>query len=570
VFQLESKGMKDVIRKLKPSNINDIIALIALYRPGPMDLIDDFVNRKHGRTPIVYDHPLQEEILKETYGVSVYQEQAMKMTVTLAGFTGGEADTLRKAMSKKKFDIMAKMKDKFISGAKKVNDIDGKLSAKIFENIEKFAGYGFNKSHAAAYGAVSYRTAYLKAHYPLEYFTAMLNSQIGNTAKKGSDDPSLITYIEDAKDFGIEILPPDVQHSDGQFKTEGNAVRFGILAVKGVGSAVTDAIEQARASGGKFKNFDDFLQRIDSASINKRALESFAKAGVFDSFSTGKTVQSGAKDAFLQTRADILSSIDAAVDNAAKVKKEKESSQGFLFGETEPAIAASSVKESKPLEYLEALNYEKEVLEFYLSGHPLTPVKRDLIAYSNFRLDSLPQPKPDVNFKNAQTVRVAGMISMVSVKISKKKESYAKFKIEDLHGAADCVAFPKKYEEIKDCLEAGKTVVLKGLLMGTGDAPEIIVDEIMTIDEAKKRFPPNSGQVHIKLSTARYDDDLKKELSEIFEKHKGKAKVFFDLEDASHGSFLIETPFLCNCSDNFVAETEKAVGVKDSVELKYA
>jgi DNA polymerase-3 subunit alpha len=566
IFQLESKGMKDVIRKLKPSNINDIIALIALYRPGPMDLIDDFVDRKHGRTPIVYDHPLQENILKETYGVSVYQEQAMKMTVTLAGFTGGEADTLRKAMSKKKFDIMEKMKSKFIEGAKKVNDIDGKLASKIFENIAKFAGYGFNKSHAAAYGLVSYRTAYLKAHYPLEYFTAMLNSQIGNTAKKGSDDPSLITYVEDAKDFGIEILPPDVQSSNGQFKTENKAVRFGILAIKGVGSAVTDTIEQARASGGRFKSFDDFLQRTDPASINKRALESFAKAGVFDSFRA-----EGSKDAkdFLQTRANILASIETAVDNAAKIKKEKESSQGFLFGAAEPALASDSLKEAKPLEYLEALNYEKEVLDFYLSGHPLTPLKRELIAYSNYRLDKLPPPKPNVNFQSAQTVRISGMISGVAVKISKKKEAYAKFKIEDLHGAADCVAFPKKYEEIKDYLETGKVVVLKGLLMGAADAPEIIIDEIMSIDEAKKKYPPNSGQVHIKVSTARYDDDLQKELGKVFKEHKGKAKVFLDLKDP-HGNYLIETQYLCNCSDNFIAAAEKAVGEKDSVELKYS
>ncbi|MDR1941277.1 MAG: DNA polymerase III subunit alpha, partial [Endomicrobium sp.] len=344
VFQLESKGMKDVMRKLKPSNINDIIALIALYRPGPMDLIDNFVDRKHGRTPIVYDHPLQEPILKETYGVSVYQEQAMKMTVSLAGFTGGQADTLRKAMSKKNFDIMNKMKDKFIDGAKKVNNIDAKTAEKIFENIEKFAGYGFNKSHAAAYGIVSYRTAYLKAHYPLEYFTAMLNSQIGNTAKKGSDDPSLVTYIEDAQNCGIEILPPDISHSDGRFKIENGKIRFGILAIKGVGSAVTDAIEETRKTTGNFKNFDDFLQKMDAGSINKKALESFAKAGVFDSFGDVKNR--------LQTRANILAGIETAVNNAAKIRAEKESSQGFLFGETEPALTVSLPKEAQPLEYL--------------------------------------------------------------------------------------------------------------------------------------------------------------------------------------------------------------------------
>jgi DNA polymerase-3 subunit alpha len=199
----------------------------------------------------------------------------------------------------------------------------------------------------------------------------------------------------------------------------------------------------------------------------------------------------------------------------------------------------------------------------------LTPLKRDLVAYSNYRLDKLPAPKPNVTFKNAQTARVAGMVSLVALKISKKKEAYAKFKIEDLHGSADCVIFPKKFEEFKNYLEVNNVVVIKGILMGSNDAPEIIVDEIMTIGEAKKRFPPNSGQVHIRLSTSRYDDELKARLTKVFEEHKGKAKVFLDLEDLAYGSFLVETPYLCDCSDKFITAAEQTIGDKDIVELKY-
>ncbi|MDR1696373.1 MAG: DNA polymerase III subunit alpha [Endomicrobium sp.] len=561
VFQLESKGMRDLIRKLKPSGIDDVIALVALYRPGPMGsgMLDDFVNRKHGRTPIVYDHPLQEPILKDTYGVILYQEQVMRMSVDLAGFTPGEADGLRKAMSKKIAEIMEKQRSKFIDGAAS-KKIDKKTAEKIFNDIVQFAGYGFNKSHSAAYGVVAYRTAFLKANYPLEYLTALLNSEIGRSAVKDNEDSKLVMYIEDAENFGIKILPPDIQHSGSKFKTENGNIRFGMLAVKGVGEGVTSAIEEAR-SGGEFKSWDDFLQRIDLKSVNKKALENLAKAGVFDSFGKNK----------FEIRADIIASIDKSVDAAAKIKAEKESSQGFLFGGDEAVNNLITLKKAdKPLETLEALGFEKEVLGFYISGHPLTPRKRELVAYSNYSLDRLPVPKPNVDFKNAQIVRVAGMIASVKKLVSKtKKEPYARFKLEDLHGSVDIVMFPKKYEQLQNYLVQNSVVVVKGLLMGTDALPEITVEEIMTIDEAKRKFQPNCGEVHVKLSTTRSDDSLIDELKEVFARHKGKAKVFLDLDDPSHGVYRIETGFLSDCSDNFINDIEKIVGTKDIVELHY-
>lgn len=561
VFQLESKGMRDLIRKLKPTNIDDIIALIALYRPGPMrsGMLDDFVERKHGRKKIEYDHPLQEPILADTYGVILYQEQVMKMAIVLAGFTPGEADGLRKAMSKKNPEIIQELSEKFIKGAEK-NKINKKTADKIYNNIVNFAGYGFNKSHSAAYGIVSYRTAYLKANYPLEYITALLNSEIGRSAIKDNEESKLVMYLDDAGSFGINILPPDIQHSYGKFAIENGNIRFGLLAVKNVGEGITDSIEKTRAEDGPYKDWDDFLLRIDLKSTNKKALESLAKAGVFDSFGTDK----------LEIRASIIQSIDTSVDKAAKIKSDRESAQGFLFDSAETISHEVSLQKAKPLESFEALEFEKEVLGFYLSGHPLTPRRRELIAYSNYRLDNLPTPKEDINIKDAQIVRVAGMISSVKKLISKtKKEPYAKFKIEDLYGNVEAILFPKSFEKYQEYLTPNNVVVVKGRLMGSEGQAEIIVEEMMTIDEAKKKFQPNCGKVHIKLSTTRFDDALKKELDKLFEKYKGKAKVYIDLEDPISGNYLLETPYLSDCSDSFIDDIEKAIGSQDIVELHY-
>jgi DNA polymerase-3 subunit alpha len=564
VFQLESKGMRELIRKLKPSNIDDVVALIALYRPGPMGsgMLDDFVNRKHGKMPITYDHPLQEPILKNTYGVILYQEQVMKMSVAMAGFTPGEADSLRKAMSKKIPEVIEKQREKFINGAKE-KGIDKKISEKVFNNIIAFAGYGFNKSHSAAYGLISYRTAYLKANYPLEYLTALLNSEIGRSAIKDNEDSKLVMYLEDTALFGIKVLPPDIQYSDGKFKIEGSNIRFGLLAIKNIGEGLTQSIEQARDVDGKetsFKDWDDFLQRIDLKSTNKKAFECLAKAGTFDSFGKEK----------FEIRASLLASIDSSVDKAAKIKQDKESAQGFLFDSAETMVSTSSLQKAKPLDNFEALEYEKEVLGFYLSGHPLAPRSREIIAYSNYRLDRLPQPKESVDFRTAQVVRVAGMIVSIKKLISKtKKEPYARIKLEDLYGSVDAVLFPKTFEKFGAYLTSKNIVLIKGGLMGTQGQPEIIVEDIMTIDEAKKKFPPNCGEVHIRLSTTRYDDILSEDLKKIFYANTGKAKVYIDLEDTLHGNFLIETQYFVDCSDNFINDIEAAIGIKDSVELRY-
>ncbi|MDR2665999.1 MAG: DNA polymerase III subunit alpha [Endomicrobium sp.] len=565
VFQLESRGMRDLIRKLKPSEMGDIIALIALYRPGPMGsgMLDDFVNRKHGKTKIAFDHPLQESILKDTYGIILYQEQVMKMSEILAGFTPGEADNLRKAMSKKIPEVIEKEREKFISGANK-KDVNKKTAEKIFNNIVAFAGYGFNKSHSAAYASISYRTAYLKANYPLEYFTALLNSEIGRSVVKDNEESKLVMYLDDMNNFGIKLLPPDVQYSNGEFKIEDSNIRFGLLAVKNVGEGVTSSIEQARFNGvqiNNFKDWNDFLHRIDLNSINKKAIESLVKAGVFDSFGSNK----------FAIRAALLKNMDSSIDEVAKAKQDKESVQGFLFDITDEAtMSVPSLKkgesESRLLEPFKAFEFEKEVLGFYLSGHPLIDKKEDLAAYSNFRLDKLTLLKEDTDLK----VCVSGMIVVIKKLISKtKKELYARFKIEDLHGTVDAVLFPKSFKKFGDYLKPNNVVVVKGRLTGFQGQVELLVEEIMTIDEAKEKFPIECKQIHIMFPTSKYDESLCEKLKKIFEKYKGETRVYIDLEDALRGSFSLETKYLSDCSDSFISDVEIAIGSKHSVELRH-
>ncbi|MDR0822628.1 MAG: DNA polymerase III subunit alpha, partial [Endomicrobium sp.] len=560
VFQLESDGLRDLMRRLKPEKIEEIIALIALYRPGPMGsgMLDDFVERKHGRKKIKYDHPLQEPILKETYGVILYQEQAMRMAMDLADFTAAEADGLRKAMSKKKPEEMAKQKDKFLSGAHK-KSIEKKIAEKIFDNIEAFAGYGFNKSHSAAYAIVTYRTAYLKANYPLEYFTALLNSEMGKTSgKKEEEDSRLTLYLNDAKKFGITILKPNIQFSSGRFKIENGSIRFGILATKTVGERVAETIEQARKEGGQFKDWDDFLQRVDLKSINKLAMESLAKAGFFDCFGNDKA----------KIRAQIIKSIETSIDQAVKIKEEKDSAQGMLFGLSKDMGRQKTLLDAQALEENIMLEFEKEVLGFYLSGHPLSAMKKDLARYSDCRLNDLPKIETGESFRDAPTIRIAGMLTALNVAVSKKKEEYAKFKIEDMDGAVGAVMFPKTFVKYRNILKPNLVAVVKGKLIGSSEKPELAVDEIMSLDEAKKLVKPKKTQLYISVSTTRYDNDLAEALTEIFKKNKGDNDVFLDITDPLHGRFIIDTKYSVDCSEDFTREVEEAVGSEDIVNFK--
>jgi DNA polymerase-3 subunit alpha len=437
VFQLESEGYVRLCRELQPSGFNDVIALVALYRPGPMDWIPQYISNKHGRTKPVYLHPKLEPILRETYGISCYQEQVMQMARDLAGFTMGEADELRKVMGKKQKEKIPAYRSKFIEGCKTVSAIDEKLATKIFEFIEPFAGYGFNKSHAAAYGWIAYQTAYLKANFPLPYLSALMTSVRDKTDK-------LVEYIEEAKKTGIAVLPPDVNASLVDFTAAAGEIRFGLSAIKGVGEGAVRAILDARERDGPFCDLFDLARRVDGKLVNRRVFEALIKCGALDRLPGN--------------RAQKLGALDAALDVAAAESRDAELGQASLFGETPAVVAhlAPTLPAVPPPSTMQLLQWEKETLGIFVSGHPLADVA-DALARSG----SLPMRELRAQPEDA-LVAVAGMVTAVRRTVTKAGAQILIAQIEDTTGSCEVVVFSKLYPQVQALFEADKILVVKG------------------------------------------------------------------------------------------------------------
>jgi DNA polymerase-3 subunit alpha len=559
VFQLESKGMRDILRKLKPTDIEDIIALNALYRPGPIGsgMIDDFISRKHGHSKIKYDHLILEPVLKDTYGVILYQEQVMRIATDLAGFTAGQADGLRKAMGKKIPEEIEKQRENFVSGAKSKN-IERRLAEKVFDQIVHFGGYGFNKSHAAAYGMVSFQTAFLKANYPIEYMTALLNSEIGRSVTGKEDEESkLSTYIQDSDKIGIKLLVPDVQNSQEKFSIEGESIRFGLTAVKNVGEGGAESIVRARADKGSFKSWEEFMGRVDLHAANRKTLESLIKAGAFDCFGTN----------YLSTRAELMAKLDSSLESAQSQNKDLVIGQGSLFEPEAFAPHIDSKIKVEPWSEHDTLSFEKEVLGFYLSGHPLAQHQHELVAYSQYRLDKLPPGAEDS--RSAPLVRLAGMIANAKKLVTKeKKEPYARFKLEDIYGEIEVVVFPKSYAAgMAKYIVPGAIVVVKGRLVGRDGSNELLAEEMMTMHEAKQRIAPLSGSIHIKLSPVGLEDNSIDKIKQIIGAHPGQSPVILDVSVPNQGEYAIDTAMSVKYSQKFFADIENLLG-QDSWELK--
>ncbi|MGN0016736.1 MAG: DNA polymerase III subunit alpha [Candidatus Avelusimicrobium sp.] len=444
IFQLESGGMRDLIKKLQPSQFSDLSALVALYRPGPMEsgMMDMFVRRKSGQEKIEYETPLLEEPLKDTYGCMLYQEQIMEISKRLGGFTPGEADTLRKAMGKKKIDVMEKFGKKFVEGCKE-HKISEKTATHIYEQMKAFAGYGFNKSHSYAYALVSYQTAYLKANYPIEFMCAALTNEIGHNAI-GADDKEnkIVTYLEEARNMGFEILPPDINASQPEFSVDvkdgKECIRYALEAIKNAGEEGCISIVKEREKDGPYKSLEDLCSRIDLFQANKKTIESLAKAGAMDSIAPDQDPKI--------TRANILAGIDNAVDVAHMVAKEKEKNTGNLFGDDFSSVL--SVKqtipvEAAPLTQNELLSFEKEVLGLYFSGHPMAKYQ-----------GNLPQlhctPICDIlEGKASGRLNVLGIVTLFKKRQNKKtKKDWAQLVIEDCTGSLPVNVFPRTYENM--------------------------------------------------------------------------------------------------------------------------
>ncbi|MFH1540350.1 MAG: DNA polymerase III subunit alpha [Elusimicrobiota bacterium] len=554
VFQVEKSGMRDLLKKLKPKSISDITAIISLYRPGPMGsgMLDEFIDRYHGKTKFKYENSVMEKILSETYGVIVYQEQVMKIATGLAGLTLFEADIFRSAMGKKDSEVIEKYREIFIDGAKK-NGLTKAVAEKIFNNIKSFGEYGFNKSHATAYGFLTYRTAYLKANYPLEFFTALLSSEIGHIKIGKEDENKVIEYIDDAKEFAIEILPPDINKSFSKFTIEDKSIRFGLVAIKNVGDGAIESIAIERDKNGKFKSIDNFITRIDFHCVNKKVLESLCKAGALDSILPKKGI--------MPTRDTFCENIVQIIANAPSNHQKKDSAnQSLLFDVSmlqksrKNECCFYEIPEEKHWHEHQLLAFEKEVLGFYLSGHPLAKYSNEMKIYVEKDISQINQTPTSF-----ETVRVAGIIVSLRRLISKKKEQYARFKLEDLDGEIDVLVFPRLFDSLNgDILKMDEMVVVTGRLNTDNEPPEIIADEIVTFNQARKKLV---RFISINISEIALEKQVLEKLKDFLKLHIGIARVeFVVIDHTGKNSTKILTDFEVEPNDMVISGIEKLLG----------
>jgi DNA polymerase-3 subunit alpha len=545
VFQLESEGMKKLVKGLKPTVFSDIAALVALYRPGPINsgMLETFVERKHGRKRITYDHPLLEPILKDTYGTMVYQEQVMEIAKSLAKFTPSEADDFRKAMGKKKLDVMEKMREKFVSQAKQHHDISNKLATKIFDQMAQFAEYGFNKSHSVAYALVAYHTAWLKANYPVEFMAALLTSEIGKSAVNSEDkENKLATYIGEAQDMEIEIAGPSVNRSQKKFSIEDHngklAIRFALTAVKNVGEGVVDAIVAERAKNGPFRSFEEFTLRVDSKQLNKRVVESMAKGGCFDGFYPAE------KPEISRTKAT------EAVEMFCG-GKQRDCNQSMLFTEEKKEAAVMS-------EHV-LLKNEREVLGFYFSGHPLNSFRRHLNMIATASADKVLAG----GFAEGAMVRVAGIVSQFkNITTKKTGEPMAKFEVEDLSGNIGVCLFPKKYKLYGSNLGPNRVVVVAGKVQKSDfdDQYELIAEEAYSLFDGMNKW---ARALLVNLPEGiLFDEKQLHELKTALGKSHGMCPVFFQVDAKGRGTYMIETTERVGLTDQLLHDIEKLLGDK--------
>jgi len=511
IFQFESRGMTDILRRAKPNRLADLIALNALYRPGPMGMIDDFVARKMGRKRVVYDLPQLKDILEETYGVIVYQEQVMQIAASVAGFTLGEADILRRAMGKKKPEEMVAMREKFIGGARK-NGVPAAKAEKLFELVKEFAGYGFNKSHSAAYAFVAYQTAYLKAHYPVEFMSAMLTAEIGNQDK-------LTFYLNECRDMGINILPPDVNSSRHAFTPDGASIRFGLTAIKNVGEAAIQSVEAARARLGRFDSIFQFCENVDLRLLNKRVIESLIKAGAFDSL--------GAR------RAQMMAVLDRAMELGTRKQREAESGQhGLFIGESSPLPPPTEVLPNVPdWSEVERLAGEKEVLGFYVTGHPLEKYRARIASLTRHDSSSLTEIAHDAQ------VTLAGILTSLRVRPSKKGDLWASGVLEDLRGTVELLVFPQALQQLQGVLKPEATLVIKGRVRHEENAPlKVVVSEARPLDAASNGAKPELViRLNLEEGNGGSSAHLVEQLESLLARHPGSNPVIFEL--TSPGDF---------------------------------
>ena len=496
VFQLESRGMKDLIKRLKPSNFEDIVALVALFRPGPLGsgMVDDFIARKHGRQKVDYPHPDLKPVLDTTYGTILYQEQVMLIPQVLADFTLGGADLLRRAMGKKKADVMAQQRAAFVEGSAK-NGIDEAISSDIFDTMEEFAKYGFNKSHSAAYALVSYQTAWLKAHYPAGFMAAVLSADMHNTDK-------VVTLIDECKNMKLDVVPPDVNNSQYKFTVdEDDRIVYGLGAIKGLGEGPIDAITEARNDGGGFKDLFEFCKRIDLKKTNKRALEALVKAGALDKLGPD--------------RASLMATLPEAVQAAEQFAKNEDAGMGDLFGDV--TVAEEGSKEfvkAHPWSDDERLSGEKDTLGLYLTGHPIDQFESELANFVSCRIKDV---KPGAT-KESRSI-IAGLVLAMRTMKSKRGDKMAFLTLDDKSGRIEVSAFADTYEQYKDAIVKDEVLVVEGdvSMDEYSGGLKMITRKLFSIGQARENY---ARMINLEIDQAKVQNGFAEQFEQILESHK--------------------------------------------------
>jgi DNA polymerase III subunit alpha len=538
IFQFESHGMRDILRRYQPTRLEDLTALNALYRPGPIQggMIDDFINRKHGKKKVTYDLPELREILEETYGVILYQEQVMQIANRLAGFSLGEADILRRAMGKKNREEMAAQREKFINGCL-AHKVPQKKAEKIFDLITEFAGYGFNKSHSCAYALLAYQTAWLKTHYPVEFMAALLTSETGNTEK-------MVKYIREARDMSITVLPPDVNSSDVFFTPVGEAIRFGLAAIKNVGENTVRGILEARAALGGFHSLFQFCDNVDARQLNRRVLESLIKAGAMDSL--------GGR------RAQLFASIDRAMERGQKFQRSHTTAQHGLFlggGETaEPGLP--DLDEWPEHELLAA---EFATLGFYISGHPLSKHASRLKELNAVELSSVE------GRRNGSEITVAGIVVAMRAMRSRKGDRWAILTLQDMTGVMEVLAFPESFARLETVLKSGEPLLLRGRVNVEEGAARVMVQEAKSLDQVAPGAP-GSAQIRVRVELGAMDEYTLDRLKELFARSPGSCPISFDLQDPDGSVATLRSNQRVRLDDKLVDAVRQMCGA-DAVEV---
>jgi len=540
IFQFESHGMRDILRRYQPTRLEDLTALNALYRPGPIQggMIDDFINRKHGKKKVAYDLPELKEILEETYGVILYQEQVMQIANRLAGFSLGEADILRRAMGKKNREEMAAQREKFLAGCA-VRKVPAKKAEKIFDLMAEFAGYGFNKSHSCAYALLAYQTAYLKTHYPVEFMAALLTSETGNTEK-------VVKYINEARGMGITVLPPDVNSSALDFTPVGESIRFGLQAIKNVGENTVKGILEARAQLGRFISIYQFCDSVDTRLLNRRVVESLIKSGAMDTL--------GAR------RSQIFAVIDRAMERAQRQQREKSSGQHGLFG----GASASAPPPDDPLPDLEEwpehemLAAEFATVGFYISGHPLSKYAAKLADLGAVDLAGVE------GRRNGEEITVGGIVVAMRPMRSRKGDRWGVLTLQDMTGVLEVLAFPESFARLEAVFKSNAPLVLKGRVNVEDAGTRLSVMDARRLEDIGQR-PPNL--MRVRLDMAAVDANIIDELKRLFAGKPGSCSIAFDLISSEGAIATLQADQRVRPDQDLVQAVRKLCG-EDAVHLE--